>query len=167
MRCCSHRHKTGFLMTWLECNMMQITRKRIKHIHASYTLEGTVLENVESLKYLGITITNIHPGSANPGIRVYGMGPIYQDQHPAVGISPDVCKVRDRGLQNHQQPPGSSPSQMRPKHNTCVSTNPTDPTFRADPAFFIAILKNIKRFIHIPTLSLYENSWQSLIKMSE
>ena len=38
--------------------LMQITRKRIKKIHASYTLEGTVLENVESIKYLGVTITN-------------------------------------------------------------------------------------------------------------
>ena len=26
-----------------KCNMMQITRKRIKKTHASYTLEGTVL----------------------------------------------------------------------------------------------------------------------------
>ena len=42
----------------VKCNMMQITRKRIKKIHASYTLEGTVLENVESIKYLGVTITN-------------------------------------------------------------------------------------------------------------
>ena len=41
-----------------KCNMMQITRKRIKKIHASYTLEGTVLENVEYIKYLGVTITN-------------------------------------------------------------------------------------------------------------
>ena len=40
-------------------NMMQITRKRIKKIHASYTLGGgTVLENVESINYLGVTITN-------------------------------------------------------------------------------------------------------------
>ena len=37
---------------------MQITRKRIKKINASYTLEGMVLSNVETLKYLGITITN-------------------------------------------------------------------------------------------------------------
>ena len=27
-------------------------------IEASYTLEGTVLENVDSVKYLGVTITN-------------------------------------------------------------------------------------------------------------
>ena len=38
-------------------NIMQITRKRIKKIHASYPLEGTVLENVESIKYLGVIIT--------------------------------------------------------------------------------------------------------------
>ena len=42
----------------VKCNMMQLTRKRIKTIHASYTLEGTDLENVESIKYLGVTITN-------------------------------------------------------------------------------------------------------------
>ena len=42
----------------VKCNMMQITRKRIKKIHASYTHEGTALENVESIKYLGVTITN-------------------------------------------------------------------------------------------------------------
>ena len=42
----------------VKCNMMQITRKRIKKIHAPYTLEGMVLENVESIKYLGVTITN-------------------------------------------------------------------------------------------------------------
>ena len=39
-------------------DMMQLTRKRIKKIHASYTLEGTDLENVESIKYLGVTITS-------------------------------------------------------------------------------------------------------------
>ena len=42
----------------VKCNMMQLTRKRIKKIHASYTLEGTDLENVESIKYLGVTITS-------------------------------------------------------------------------------------------------------------
>ena len=33
-------------------------KKRIRKIHASYTLEGTVLENVENIKYLGVTITH-------------------------------------------------------------------------------------------------------------
>ena len=42
----------------VKCNMMQITRKPIKKIRASYTLEGTLLENVENIKYLGVTITN-------------------------------------------------------------------------------------------------------------
>ena len=42
----------------VKCNMVQLTRKRIKKIHASYTLEGTDLENVESIKYLGVTITS-------------------------------------------------------------------------------------------------------------
>ena len=38
-------------------NMMQLTEK-LNKIQASYTLEGRVLENVESIKYLGVTITN-------------------------------------------------------------------------------------------------------------
>ena len=42
----------------VKCNIMQITRKRIKKINASYSLEGMVLENVEKIKYLGVTITN-------------------------------------------------------------------------------------------------------------
>ena len=42
----------------VKCNMMQLTRKRIKKIHASYTLDGTDLKNVESIKYLEVTITN-------------------------------------------------------------------------------------------------------------
>ena len=42
----------------VKCNMIQPTRRRIKKILASYTLEGTDLENVESIKYLGVTITN-------------------------------------------------------------------------------------------------------------
>ena len=39
-------------------NLMQLTRKRIKKIHASYTLAGTDLVNVESIKYLGVIITS-------------------------------------------------------------------------------------------------------------
>ena len=37
--------------------MGQLTNKRTSKIQASYKLEGTVLENVESIKYLGVTIT--------------------------------------------------------------------------------------------------------------
>ena len=38
--------------------MMQLTNKRSSNIQANDTLEGTALENVESIKYLGVTITN-------------------------------------------------------------------------------------------------------------
>ena len=42
----------------VKCNMVQLTRKHLNKIQASYTLEGTVLENVDNIKYLGVTITN-------------------------------------------------------------------------------------------------------------
>ena len=42
----------------VKCNMMQLTNKRSSKMQANYTLEGTVLENVESIKYLGVTIRN-------------------------------------------------------------------------------------------------------------
>ena len=54
----SWARKWGMGFQPVKCNMMQLTRKRIKKIHASYTLEGTDLENVESIKYLGVTISN-------------------------------------------------------------------------------------------------------------
>ena len=37
---------------------MQLTRKHLNKIQASYTLECAVLENVDNIKYLGVTITN-------------------------------------------------------------------------------------------------------------
>ena len=43
----SWARKWGMRFQPVKCNMMQLTRKRIKKIHASYTLEGTNLENVE------------------------------------------------------------------------------------------------------------------------
>ena len=52
----SWARKWGMRFQSVKCNMMQLTRKRTKKIHASYTLEGTDLENVESIKYLGVTI---------------------------------------------------------------------------------------------------------------
>ena len=51
--------KWGITFQPVKCIMMQLTRKRIKKIHASYTLEGTDLDNVESIKYLGVTITSV------------------------------------------------------------------------------------------------------------
>ena len=42
----------------VKCNMMLLTRKHLNKIQASYLLEDTVLENVENIKYLGVTITN-------------------------------------------------------------------------------------------------------------
>ena len=48
----------GMTFQPVKCNIMQITRKQIKKINASYSLEGTVLENVEKIKYLGVTTTN-------------------------------------------------------------------------------------------------------------
>ena len=49
--------KWGMRFQPVKCNMMQLTRKHLNKIQASYT-EGTVLENVDNIKYLGVTITN-------------------------------------------------------------------------------------------------------------
>ena len=42
------------------CQMQQdaADKKHLNKIQASYTLEGKVLENVDNIKYLGVTITN-------------------------------------------------------------------------------------------------------------
>ena len=42
----------------VKCNMMQLTRKHLNKIQASYTLEGAVLEIMDIIKHLGVTITN-------------------------------------------------------------------------------------------------------------
>ena len=49
--------KWGMRFQPVKCNIMQITRKRIKKINVAYSLEGTVLENVDNIKYLGVTIS--------------------------------------------------------------------------------------------------------------
>ena len=54
----SWARKWGIRFQPVKCNMMQLTRKRIKKFHALYTLERTDLENVESIKNLGVTITS-------------------------------------------------------------------------------------------------------------
>ena len=43
----------------VKCNMMQMTRKLTNKIQASYILAGSFLENVENIKYLGVSITNV------------------------------------------------------------------------------------------------------------
>ena len=48
--------KWGTRFQPFKCNMMQLTNKRTSEIQASYKLEGTMLDNVESIKYLGVTI---------------------------------------------------------------------------------------------------------------
>ena len=53
----SWARKWGMRFQTVKCNMMQLTNKRTSKIQASYKLAGTVLENVESIKYLGVTIT--------------------------------------------------------------------------------------------------------------
>ena len=50
--------KWGMRFQPIKCNMMQLRRKRIKKIHASDTLEGNDIKNVESINYLGVTITS-------------------------------------------------------------------------------------------------------------
>ena len=50
--------KWGMRFQPVKCNMMQLTRKHLKKIQASYTLKGAVLKNVDNIKYLGVTITN-------------------------------------------------------------------------------------------------------------
>ena len=57
----SWARKWGMRFQPVKCNMMQLTNKqsrKIQAIPANYTLEGTLLANVESIKYLGVTITN-------------------------------------------------------------------------------------------------------------
>ena len=39
----------------MKCNIMKLTRRRIKKINAVYSLEGTVLESVDNIKYLRVT----------------------------------------------------------------------------------------------------------------
>ena len=50
--------KWGMRFQPVKCNMVQLTRKHLNKIQASYTLEGAVLKNVDNIKYLGETTTN-------------------------------------------------------------------------------------------------------------
>ena len=50
--------KWGMRFQPVKCNMMQLTNKTLNKIQASYTLEGTVLENVDNINY--VLIANIN-----------------------------------------------------------------------------------------------------------
>lgn len=50
--------KWGMRFQPKKCNMMRLSRKKKTSATCSYTLEGTPLEVVKSVKYLGVTITN-------------------------------------------------------------------------------------------------------------
>ena len=39
----------------VKCNMMQLTNKQTKENNSEYTLEGTVLQNVDKIKCLKVT----------------------------------------------------------------------------------------------------------------
>ena len=54
----SWNRKRGMRCKPAKYNMMHLTKKLTHKIQASYTLEDTVLENVESIKYLEVLITN-------------------------------------------------------------------------------------------------------------
>ena len=41
----------------ISARKMQLTRKRIKKINVVSSLEGTVLENMVNIKYLGVTVS--------------------------------------------------------------------------------------------------------------
>ena len=41
-----------------KCSIMQITKKRINKVEASYSLAGAVLKKADSIKYLGVKITH-------------------------------------------------------------------------------------------------------------
>ena len=50
--------KWGMRSQPVKCNMMQLTKKTLNKIQASYRVEGAVLENVDNIKYLCVTISN-------------------------------------------------------------------------------------------------------------
>ena len=49
--------KWGIRFQPVKRSMMQLTRKWTKKIYAEYTLQGTILQNVEKNKYVGVTVT--------------------------------------------------------------------------------------------------------------
>ena len=83
-------------------------KKLANKIQASYTLEGTVLEKVESIKYLGVTITNdlkrnTHISNvctkANITLAIFFLSPT-RERSSLQGSSASSFEVWKRGLRS-------------------------------------------------------------------
>ena len=85
--------KWGMRFQPVKCNMMQLTNKHLNKIQVSYTLEGTVLENVDNIKYLGVTNTN--DMKWNTHISNKGMVRPILDPHPDK-LQKELEKVQNR-----------------------------------------------------------------------
>ena len=70
--------KNGMRFQPVKCNIMRLSRKR-KIINYDYTLKGTKLEMLDSIKYLGVNITsNLHWGkhveeTCNKAFKILGL----------------------------------------------------------------------------------------------
>ena len=70
--------KNGMRFQPVKCNIMRLSRKR-KNINYDYTLKGTKLEMLDSIKYLGVNITNnLHWGkhveeTCNKAFKILGL----------------------------------------------------------------------------------------------
>ena len=96
--------------------------------HASYTLEGTDLENVESNKYLGVTITsdlrwNTHVSNvctkANRTLGFLRRNLYSCPQDLKAAYKGLVCPVLDYGSLVWDPPRGSTPGRIRKHAKAC------------------------------------------------
>ena len=84
----------------VKCNMMQMTNKRTNKIQASYKLEGTVLENVECIKYLSVTMTkNLKWNTHISNVCTKLIGPLFfLDKICLESCPQDVRETAHKGL---------------------------------------------------------------------
>ena len=99
----------------VKCNMMQLTYKRINKIQASHTLEGSVLENVDSIKYLGVlTITNYLKWNTHKSSHAKAF------QLPSASIEAYKCSFFPQTIRDWNDLPDSLFSSAK-MSNDCVS----------------------------------------------
>ena len=98
----------------MKCNIMQLTRKRIKKVNAVCSLEGTFLENVDNIKYLVVTVSKdlkckqcLHKnkqnswflrtkgiqgvGATNPEVCLPCLGPTWNSSLGRIGKGSESC----------------------------------------------------------------------------